>query len=74
MSDNVDTTRSRQRGEERRGWHFEKTINVTVIKVPQIKYLVDSGLSFDQAVAQFIEDRGEEYYLAKLYPDDSFNF
>jgi len=47
---------------------------VTVIKVPQIKYLVDSGLSFDQAVAQCIEDRGEEYYLAKLYPDDSFNF
>jgi hypothetical protein len=47
---------------------------VTVIKVPQIKYLVDSRLSFDQAVAQCIEDRGEEDYLAKLYPDNSFNF
>ena len=43
-------------------------------KVPKIRSLVDSGLSFDQAVAQCIEDRGEEYYLAKLYPDDSFNF
>jgi hypothetical protein len=74
MSDNMDTTCSRQRGEERRGWHVEKTINVTVIKVPQIKYLVDSRLSFDQAVAQCIEDRGEEDYLAKLYPDNSFNF
>jgi hypothetical protein len=47
---------------------------VTVIKVPQIKYLVDSGLSFDQAVAQYIEDEGEEDYLAKLYPDGLINF
>jgi len=39
-------------------------------KVPKIRSLVvDSGLSFDQAVAQYIEDEGEEDYLAKLYPD-----
>ena len=43
-------------------------------KVPKIRSLVDSGLSFDQAVAQYIEDKGEEDYLAKLYPDNSFNF
>jgi uncharacterized MAPEG superfamily protein len=43
-------------------------------KVPKIKSLVDSGLSFDQAVAQYIEDKGEEDYLAKLYPDGLINF
>jgi len=58
MSDSVDTTCSRQRGEERRGWHVEKTINVTVIMallLPTLSMLSAGSWWYMNVERRFVE-------------------
>jgi len=58
MSDNVDTTGSGQRGEERRGWHFERTINVTVIMallLPTLSMLAAGSWWYMNVERRFVE-------------------
>ena len=43
MGDKVDTDCSTKRGEDRRSWHFEKTINITVVAALLIPTLTGLG-------------------------------
>ena len=43
MGDKVNTDCSTKRGEDRRGWHFEKTINMTVVAALLIPTLTGLG-------------------------------
>jgi hypothetical protein len=54
----MDTTGSRQRGEERQGWHFEKTINVTVIMallLPTLSMLAAGSWWYMNVERRFVE-------------------